>query len=72
MIELVISFQKINTDVVVNDKIVQCQKIENVVRALGAHGYHVFTYHTNAPEEDVKRINIGGCIDENEQSRQVC
>jgi hypothetical protein len=72
LIELVISYQKVGSRIVVKDKIVHCQKVQNVIRVLGNHGYHVLTYHTNAPKEDIQIINIGGYTDETEQSREVC
>ena len=72
MLKFVMSFQKLGSDVVVRDKIVHCHHIENVINALKKHGYHAFEYYEDAPNEDIKRVPLGGYNYEAEQGRKVC
>ena len=61
MKEFVMTVQKLGSDeITVKDKVVRCQNISNVIRALGQHGYHVLTYHTNAPKGHIQRVSVGG------------
>jgi hypothetical protein len=72
MSTFIMSCQKLGSDVVIEDKIVHCNRIENVIAALKRHGYHAFEYHEAAPKEDIVKVEIGGYNHETEQGREVC
>ncbi len=72
MLTFIMSVQKLGSDVVIADKVVHCHHVENVIAALKKHGYHAIEYYQFAPDEDIKRIPLGGYNYEAEQSRKVC
>lgn len=72
MLTLSMSCQKLGSDVVIKDKIVHCNRVQNVIDALKRHGYHAFEYHEAAPDEDILKVKLGGYNHETEQGRKVC
>jgi hypothetical protein len=69
--ELCISFVKHDGTTHI-DKLVHINKVQTLIATLLSHGYSIFSCYENAPKTHIKKVEIGGCTDETEQSREVC